>query len=323
MSKKAFVTGGSGFVGRNLIAALLEQRWTVRALARSDAAAQAVTHAGAEPVRGDLDDKAALQAGISGCTTVFHAGAYVEDWGPRADFLRVNVEGTANVLYAARAGGAERVVHVSTEAVLCGGPPIIDADESWPRARHPMGLYPETKGMAEERVLAANTGSLTTMIVRPRFIWGRGDTSVFPKIAEAVKGGKFRWIGGGRYLTSTCHVRNVCEGALKAAERGQAGEIYFLTDGPPVEFRAFISDLLATAGIEPPVKTIPRFLARAGAATMEGVWRLFGLRGAPPVTRTAVRLIGEQVTVNDAKARRELGYHGSVTREEGLAEMRR
>ena len=153
------------------------------------------------------------------------------------------------------------------------------------------------------------------MIVRPRFIWGAGDTNLTPKIVEVVKRGRFGWIGGGRYLTSTCHVDNVAEGILLAAERGTPGEIYFLTDGEPVEFRTFLTQMLATQGVDPGDRNVPRWLARTVAA-------LTGWMKHPPVTRTALALIGHEGTVVDAKARRELGYTGQVSRERGLAEMR-
>ncbi len=318
---RAFVTGGSGFVGRSLIAALRACGDAVRALARSDAAAAAVAAAGAEPVRGDLDDAGALADGMAGCDAVYHCAAKVEDWGDPGDFARVNVGGTERALAAAAAAKVPAFVHCSTEAVLVGGGPIVRADETRPLPAHPIGLYPLTKGQAEERVRAANSPSLRTVIVRPRFIWGAGDNTVLPRIVDSVKQGVFRWIGGGRHLTSTCHVRNVCEGLMLAAERGRGGETYFVTDGEPVELRAFLSAMLRTRGVEPPDATLPFWTARAAAWTGEAIWRALHLKGAPPVTRSAVRLIGEEVTVVDEKARRELGYVGKVSREEGLREM--
>src|SRR6185436_2542944 len=115
---RAFVTGGSGFLGRNLIAALRERGYEVRALARSAAARAAVEAAGATAVAGDLDDSAALAAGMAGCAVVFHTAARVNEWGPPAEFAQVNVAGTRRVLAAARAAGVPRLVQVSTEAVL-------------------------------------------------------------------------------------------------------------------------------------------------------------------------------------------------------------
>jgi len=313
--KRAFVTGGSGFVGGRAIRQLRARGVEVAALARSDAAMRAVEALGATAVRGDLDDRAAMETGMAGCDVAIHAAAYVADHGPIEDFLRVTVAGTENALTAARGAGVPRFVHVSTEAVLADGKPIVRADETRPRTTRPAGPYPLSKSLAEERVLAANRDGLATVIVRPRFIWGAGDTNLIPKIAEVVKRGRFAWIGGGRHLTSTCHVDNVVEGILLAAERGKPGEIYFLTDGEPVDFRDFLTQLLATQGVDAGERSIPRWLARATAA-------MTGWMKRPPVTRTAIALIGHEVTVVDAKARRELGYTSHVTRARGLAEMR-
>lgn len=313
--KRAFVTGGSGFVGGRAIRELRARGVEAVALARSDSSARAVEALGATSVRGDLDDRAAMQAGMTGADVVIHAAAHVAEHGPLADFLRVTVTGTENTLAAARAAGVPRFVHISTEAVLADGKPIVRADETRPRTTHPAGPYPHSKGLAEERVLAANAPGFATVIVRPRFIWGAGDTSLIPKISAAVKSGRFAWIGGGRYLTSTCHIDNVIEGTLLAAERGAPGAIYFLTDGEPVEFRAFLTELLGAYGATPGDRSIPLWLARTIAATTSWMKQ-------PPVTRTAVALIGQEVTVVDTKARRDLGYTSHISRERGLAEIR-
>ena len=129
------------------------------------------------------------------------------------------------------------------------------------------------------------------------------------------------WFDGGHYLTSTCHVANVCEGMILAAEYGQGGEIYFLTDGQPVEFRSFITQLLQTQGLDAGNRSIPRWLAQRVAFASEWAWQTFHLKGVPPLTRATVRVVGEEVTVNDAKARRELGYTSALSRAEGLAAM--
>ncbi|HSP76970.1 MAG TPA: NAD-dependent epimerase/dehydratase family protein [Myxococcaceae bacterium] len=320
---RVFVTGGSGFVGGRLIEALKSRGDEVRALARSERAAEAVRAVGAEPVRGELDDVEALRRGMEGCEGVVHCAAHVKTWGPREEFFRVNVQGTESVLSAARQAGVKVLVHVGTEAMFVGGRPIVQADETWTRPEKPLGLYPLTKALAEERVLAANgQDGLRTVVVRPRFIWGKGDLAVLPQIISSVRSGQFRWIGGGRYLTSTCHVANVVEGILLALEKGRGGQAYFLTDGEPVEFRDFVTRMLDAAGVEAPRGELPRGVANALAAVAEAAWHLLSLKGEPPVHRSVLRLMGEEVTVQDAKARRELGYVGRMTREAGLAEMR-
>src|SRR5436305_2392394 len=174
----AFVTGGSGFVGSALIRRLVSDGWTVRALARSDAAARAVTAAGADAVRGDLEDPGALAAGARGAEVAFHAAARLGEWGPWAEFRRINVGGTRNVIAACRAAGVRRLVHVGTEAALLHGQPLIAADERTPLALRSRAPYAATKAEAEAEVIGANGGGLETVVVRPRFVWGVGDTTL-------------------------------------------------------------------------------------------------------------------------------------------------
>jgi nucleoside-diphosphate-sugar epimerase len=312
--KRAFVTGGSGFLGGHLIPALRARGIQVAALARSDSAAAKVEALGASAVRGDLDDVAALAAGMRGCDVVFHAAAHTDQFDPVDVHMRITTRGTEHVLEAARKAGVKRVVHVGTEAVLADGHPIVRADETRPLPKHPMGAYPLTKGLAEQAALAANRDGLETVVVRPRFIWGKGDTNLLPEFIDAVKRGVYGWIGGGHYLTSTVHVDNVVEGMLLAAEKGTPGSIYFLTDGDPVEFRTFITKMLATQGVDPGSRNIPRWLART--MVMLTAWMK-----RPPLTKTAFALMAHEVTVDDTKARRELGYVGKVTVDAGLAEM--
>ncbi|TJY62939.1 NAD-dependent epimerase/dehydratase family protein [Sinimarinibacterium sp. CAU 1509] len=321
MSQRVFVTGGSGYVGRNLIRHLCARGDTVRALVRTDSSAAVVEALGAESVRGGLDDISAMRVGMAGCNVIFHAAARVDEWGPKQDFERDNVDGTHNVITAARAAGVPCLVHVSTEAVLADGRPIRDADESRPRPQHPLPRYPATKAASEALVVAANEPALRTVVIRPRLIWGNDDTSVAAQLETAILAGRFMWIGGGRYPTSTCHVDNLCEGLLLAAEKGRGGEIYFVTDGEPVELRSFITALLRARGVRVPDKSVPHAVALALAMVTEALWERLHLKGHPPATRTAVRLFGESVTVRDDKARRELGYVGHVSRDEGLRRL--
>ena len=320
--KQAFVSGGSGFLGRSLIAELRDRGVAVRALARSAVAEDAVRAAGADPVRGDLDDRRALEAGAAGCDAVFHTAAIVADWGDLRLFERVNVAGTEQMLAAARGAGVPRFVHVSTEAVLAGPDPIRNATEDAPKPRDPYGPYARTKSIAEERVCAANAPGFATVVVRPRFVWGKGDTSVLPKLVAAVRAGRFRWIDNGNYLSSATHVRNAVEGLILAAERGRPGEIYFVTDGPPVLFRTFITGMLESQGVSPGRRSLPRSVAWRIAGVVEAIWGTFGLRANPPISRMVVKMLGEEVTIDDSKARRELGYTGQVSFDDGIRGMR-
>jgi nucleoside-diphosphate-sugar epimerase len=317
-----FVTGGSGFVGGRLIERLRRDGHEVRALARSPAAAERVGARGAEPVEGDLADAAAMRAGAEGCELAFHAAATLGDWGRREEFERGNVEGTKNALRACADAGVRRLVHVSTEAVLLAGQPLVEVDETAPLRPDSPALYSATKARAEQAVIAANGEGLETVVVRPRFVWGAGDTTLLPVMVEMVRSGRFAWIGGGGHHTSTTHVDNTVEGLVLGATRGQPGNVYFVTDGEPVVFRDFVSELLATKGVPAPTRSIPSWAASALATAGETSWRLLPLPGRPPLTRFAYWVSSQECTIRIDKAREHLGYAPVKSRSEGMAELR-
>jgi nucleoside-diphosphate-sugar epimerase len=320
--RTAFVTGASGFIGGALTRRLLSEGWRVRALARSDASAEKVASLGAEPARGDLGDPGAIRAGAERAELAFHAAAAVLEWGPREEFVRANVTGTRNALAGCREAGVCRFVHVGTEAALLVGEPLHEVDERAPLRPDSKAHYSATKAEAERAVREANGDRLETVVLRPRLVWGAGDTSILPSMVEAVKAGRFAWVAGGRHLTSTTHVDNVVEGLMLAAERGASGEAYFVTDGEPVVFREFVTELLATQGVEAPTRSMPAPLAHLMAAGGEAVWRTLRLRGTPPLTRLAYWLLALETTIDISKARDELGYEPRVTTEEGMAGLR-
>jgi nucleoside-diphosphate-sugar epimerase len=163
---------------------------------------------------------------------------------------------------------------------------------------------------------------IETVVVRPRFVWGPGDGTILPGLLDAVERGRFAWAGGGTHRTSTTHVDNVVEGLVLGAERGTPGEAYFVTDGEPVVFREFVTELLGTQGVEPPDRNAPPWLVRGLAGASETAWRLLPLPGAPPVTRMAAWVSSLDCTIDISKARRELGYEPVITRAEGMEQLR-
>jgi nucleoside-diphosphate-sugar epimerase len=316
-----FVTGGSGFIGGRLIERLCAEGHLVRALARSSAAEESVRARGAEPVPGELADVAAMRAGADGCQLAFHAAATLGDWGRREDFEQGNVVGTHNVLRACEDAGVRRFVHVGTEAALLAGRPLVEVDETAPLRPDSPALYSATKARAEQAVLAANGERFETVVVRPRFVWGRGDTTLLPVIVDMVRAGRFAWIGGGRQRTSTTHVDNTVEGLVLGANRGRPGNAYFVTDGEPVVFREFVARLLATQGVDAPTRSVPSPVAGALAIAGETAWRLLPLPGRPPLTRFAYWVSAQECTIRIDKAREQLGYQPPKSIEDGLAEL--
>lgn len=318
---RVLVTGGSGFVGRELLGVLHAHGHVVRALVRSEQAAAVVEARGAQAVRGDLTSPTALSTVCEGVDAVVHLAAHVADHGDTRLFYEVNVEGTRAIIEAARRSGARRFIHISTEAVLLDGAPLCDVDESRALPAKPIGAYAWSKGLAEQLVREASRPGFTTLVLRPRLVWGNGDTTLLPRLLDAMKSGSFAWIDGGVALTSTCHVKNLCAAIECALTAGEPGGVYFVTDGEPIAVRPFLEALVRPRGVTPGARSVPRWLALSAARVTEWTHTKLKRKGAPAITRTGVLLMGQQMTVNDARARRELGYRPVLSRDAGLADL--
>lgn len=320
--QEIFLTGASGYVGRNLIRHFVSNSIAVTALVRSDTSAKIVHGLGAKPVRGDLFDRGLVSL-MAGCDALIHAAADT-DHGPATERQRrVNEDGTRAVLDAARAAGVRKVVHLSTESVLATGKPLVNVDETTPLPVSFAGGYSRSKAAAEHIALAADSPGFPVVVLRPRFVWGRDDTTALPALTQAVRSGKFAWIAGGTYRTSTTHIANLCVAVELALDRGRGGEVYFISDGEPVAFRTLVSALVETQGIDVPDKSVPRFVVRSVAAMGDILARISGGRVVPPLTMQAYATSAVEVSFDISKARRELGYAPVISMREGLAELRR
>ncbi|MFT5444759.1 MAG: nucleoside-diphosphate-sugar epimerase [Myxococcota bacterium] len=317
---RIFITGASGFIG-GAIAESMASDHEVFAMSRSDKSDLRVKELGATPVRCDL---ATLEPGdIPDCDAVVHCAAFVESWGTREMTWKINVEGTKRTLNAARAAGARRFLHMSTEAVLWRGQDLVDVSEDHPYPDRTPYLYSETKAEAERLVRAANeSGGMETVMLRPRFVWGPGDQTLAPEIKSMVERGAFMWIDGGRARTSTTHIANLVHGAKLVLDRGTGGEAYFVTDGEVRSFREFLPDLMEAYGVELGDRTMPSLIVRPAAILTEGIWRTFKLSGTPPITRHAIDLMCCDCILKINKIENELGYKPVITVVEGLRQLK-
>jgi nucleoside-diphosphate-sugar epimerase len=218
--------------------------------------------------------------------------------------------------------GAEGCDYAFHAAAHLAGDPLVNVDEGAPLRPDSKALYPATKAMAEQAVRDANADGFETVVVRPRLVWGPGDTTIVPLLAAAIEHKRFSWIGGGRHLTATTHVDNTVHGLVLGATQGRPGGVYFVTDGEPAVFREFITDLLRANGVEPPDRSMPAPVARFAAAASEGIWKALRRKGSPPVTRLAYWLSAQECTIDISRARAELGYEPVISREDGLAQLR-
>ncbi len=318
MSRVA-VTGGSGFLGRHLIRALVARGDSVRALVRSEEAQVTVEALGATGVRGDLHDPLSLARAVEGCSHVVHAAALTTHGVSREEMHRANVVGTHELVAAAkRAGTVRRFLFIGAAASIVGPKEVHHADETWPLHELSYFPYAATKTRADEAVRAASHGDFQAFVLRPGWIWGRGDAHLAGML-EAARAGKMTWIDHGAHLLVTSHLANVVHGALLALDRARGGEAYFVFDDDEIQSREWVTRLLAAHGLEAPTRSIPYGVAFTLASAMDVASRVTGRRF--PISRAFVRLTGREFTVRDAKARRELGYRAVVSRAQGLAEL--
>ncbi|BBM86775.1 3-beta hydroxysteroid dehydrogenase [Candidatus Uabimicrobium amorphum] len=279
-----FITGASGFVGKATTKSLAKNH-KVMAMARSEQSAQVVSEAGAHPVKCALGSVKAQD--LQDCEVVIHCAAFVEEWGSEEQFWQANVVGTQQLLDVAKQAGVKRFIHISTEAVLFHGQHLRNIDENYPYPQKTPILYSRTKAAAEKAVVMANDAHFTTICLRPRLIWGPGDKTIVPAIRDMVATGKFKWIGGGHYQTSTVYIDNLVHAITLALTKGTGGEKYFITDNEDQDMRQFLTQMLQTQGVNLPKKSVPRFVARSAARIIEFLWRILAIKKQPPITRHA------------------------------------
>jgi nucleoside-diphosphate-sugar epimerase len=323
-SRIAFVTGGSGFVGARLVKALVADGWEVRALARSAAASEEVIRSGATPIAGDLGDHHALRQAMAGSEVVFHVAAHFKLWGDRKEFDRINVEGMQAMIDAAVGShSVKKVVAVSAAAVVMGKPePMLGVDESSPIQTPDFAPYSASKAEGERILLKANgkRQNFETISIRPPMIWGDGMPTL-DQLLKTVQTGQWQWVDNGVQSMSTCHVDNLVHVLLLAANNGRGGNAYFVADAETGTLKSVLGGLLDTKGVKAPEKSVSFGMAWRLAGVMGTVWRLFRLKGEPPITRQMLRLIGKSFTIQTEKARTELGYKPVISWKQGLTRM--
>ena len=301
------VTGGSGFIGRHVVAALRVRGEQVRVL---DLAPPDDLPANVAFVPGSILDPQSLDAAMANVRRVYHLAGIAKLWSrDRADFDRVNAGGTTAVLRAAAARGVERVIHCSTEAILLpklrGREALIDETVQPALADMP-GPYTRSKLNAEQTVFAAVQDGLNAVIVNPTVPIGPGDRNLTPPAAMLAM-----FLNGQSPAYLDCvlnlvDVRDVAAGMVLAAERGRTGERYIL-GGDNVALRELLALLERISGRPMPKRAVPGWLALASAMVTEWTADVLTSR-TPAATREGVRLALRSGPFDSRKARDELGY---------------
>lgn len=328
---RVLVTGGSGFVGANLVTTLLDQGYQVRSFDRAPSPLPA--QPGLEVLQGDICDRDIVAGAVAGIDTIFHTAALIELMGGasvtdeyRQRSFAVNVEGTKNLLHAAQAAGVKRFVYTASNSVVMGGKPIANGDETLPYTDRFADLYTETKVVAERFVLSQNgIDGLLTCSIRPSGIWGRGDQTMFRKVFESVLAGHVKVLVGRKSARlDNSYVHNLIHGFILAAQHltpgGTApGQAYFINDAEPINMFEFARPVVAACGERLPRLRVSGALVRAAMLGWQRLHFRFGIR-EPMLEPLAVERLYLDNYFSIAKATRDLGYRPLFTTEQAMAE---
>jgi 3beta-hydroxy-Delta5-steroid dehydrogenase / steroid Delta-isomerase len=328
---RVLVTGGTGFVGANLVTELLDRGHQVRSFDRAPSALPA--HPQLQVIQGDICDPDTVAAAVDGIDTVIHTAAIIDLLGGasvtdeyRKRSFAVNVGGTQNLVHAAQAAGVKRFVYTASNSVVMSGQRISGGDETLPYTERFNDLYTETKVVAERFVLSQNgVGGMLTCSIRPSGIWGRGDQTMFRKLFEKVVAGHVKvLVGSKRARLDNSYVHNLIHGFILAGEHlvpaGTApGQAYFINDDDPVNMFEFARPVVEACGQRWPRLRVSGRMVHAVMTAWQWLHFRFGLP-QPPLEPLAVERLYLDNYFSVAKAQRDLGYRPLFTTEQAMLE---
>jgi dihydroflavonol-4-reductase len=305
---KAFVTGGTGFIGGRLIRKLRERGDDVVALVRSPEKANDLREQGCELVEGDLSSDEAIKRGLQGCDAAFHVAAVYKVGIPKSErpaMHESNVRGTERVLDAAIDAGVKRIVYVSTVGVF-GNTNGKIVDESY---KHPgkdfLSCYEETKYLSHEVALDRIAKGAPVVIVQPGGVYGPGDHSEIGNFIDQTRNGKLKMLMFPELGFNLVHVDDVAGGILLAHDKGTVGESYVL-GGEISTMKKLIDKVAELSGRKAPTRVMPAAAMKMAIPIGPLVGKLMGF---PPNLAELIRTSdGVTYWASHDKARAELGY---------------
>jgi len=306
---RALVTGATGFVGSAVVGALVKAQWQVRALVRDGSDRRNLDGLPVELVRGNLADSSSLERALAGCEALFHVAADYRLWTPEPEHLyRTNVDGTRNILDAARRVGVGRIVYTSSVATIGLPPDGSPGDEETPVELADMiGHYKRSKFLAEQLAREIAQAGAPVVIVNPSTPIGPRDVKPTPTgriVLDAASGRIPAYVDTGLNIV---HVDDVAAGHLLAFHRGRIGERYIL-GGQNMTLREILTQITRLVGRKPPRIRLPHAAVLPVAYASEAFARVTGRN--PRVTVEGVRMARKRMFFSSEKAMRELGYQG-------------
>jgi nucleoside-diphosphate-sugar epimerase len=312
------ITGGTGLLGRHLVAALQDRGDTVRVLALPEDDTGWLRQRGVAVYRGDVRWPDTLAAPLSGVTAVVHLAGMMGVWRPLQEYRDVNVTGTRNVCGAALAEGVSHIVHVSSWTVygMDLGRPARE-DFLLKPFREPYAITKAEGDLAVQRMIAED--QLPAVIIRPGTFFGPGDGLHFGRMADRLRAGKGIIIGGGDNALPFVYVTDVVQGLLLALDcEHSVGQAYNISNDHPLTQQQLLEAIAHEIGVNSPTVHVPYRALYVAGGTAEHAAALASSGGQPMLTRLGVKLFGTDNRHAIDKARLELGYAPQVPIREGV-----
>ncbi|GGP46392.1 3-beta hydroxysteroid dehydrogenase [Shewanella algicola] len=322
---KVFVTGAGGFLGLAICQRLLAAGINVVGFARGDY--PNLVELGVDMHRGDISDFASVKQVMQGCDMVFHVASKAGVWGSKQSYYSPNVDGAANIINACKALNIQSLVYTSTPSVTFAGVDENGINESAPYASEYLNYYGESKALAEQMVLAANSDSLKTTALRPHLIWGPNDPHLVPRVIERAKAGRLKLVGKQDKLVDTIYVDNAAYAHILAGvdlvnRANSAGKAYFLSNDEPITMAAMLNQILACADLAPVTKRVPAGVAYAAGVVLETVYGLLNKQQEPIMTRFVARQLSTSHYFDICAVKQDLGYQPLVSIEQGMQRLK-
>lgn len=305
------ITGINGFIGSQIAEKMLAEGYKVRGLVRKTSDLKFIENFDIELYYGDITQPETLDEPANGTDIVIHAAAFASDWGPWEKFRKINIDGTMNIARAAHKNGVKRFVLISTVAMYGFGK--LDVKESDPKA-DTIFHYNESKKLAEKEVFAfANEVGMPITAIKPGNVYGVRDHTFMEKYLDAMLDGKAAYINKGQSKTCPTYHEHLVQAIHLACEKDEAlGESFFITDGRDINWKQFTDAFADELGIKRPRTSVPFWLGYTVAYLMEMIYKLFGIKNAPLLTRYRISNGGKNYTFSIDKAKEKLGYNPNV-----------
>ena len=316
---KTLITGATGFLGGALARRLHGMGWDVTALGRNMRRLDQLENEGMHALQLDLKDKNAMMAVCKDQEIVFHCAALPSPWGNFELFYQANVIGTRNIIRGCEENKVKRLVYVSTPSLYFGYSSRINVKET-DTLPEPVSNYAATKILAEQELDQAFENGLATIAIRPRAIFGPGDTVIFPRLIPRLQSGRLPILGDGENVVDLTYIDNVVDALLLCAESPAStlGKKYNISNGEPVKIWKLIERICMELNLPTPKRRISYRTANAVASVLEFVYTLIPTHPEPPLTRVSVSMMANSTTLDITAARRDLGYNPRISVDEGV-----